>query len=111
MTDNKLRLVGYTRVSTTEQAEGYSLDAQDTHIKEWSNKENHTIVRNFVEAGQSARSDKRPTFQAMIRFVCHASQIDGVVVHKSDRFARNLLDYLNYRAILEQHGKRLFFVY
>jgi len=104
------KLVGYSRVSSREQVEGYSLNAQDKKIREWSSSEEYTLIKMFTEPGKSAKTDKRPTFQAMINYVCHSSEIKGIVVHKSDRFARNLLDYLQYRAKLEAHGKRLFSV-
>lgn len=110
MNQDELKLVGYGRVSSAEQVKGYSLDAQDTQIRVWGSQNDAEIFKMFIEKGKSGRSDQRPEFLKMIDFVCKSSYVDGVVVHKSDRFARNLLDYLTYRAELEQHGKRLFSV-
>ena len=105
-----LKLAGYSRVSTAEQVKGYSIDAQIEEQRKWANERHGEIERLFTEPGQSAKTDNRPVFQAMIRYVCASAEVDGILVHKSDRFARNLLDYLTYRAKLEANGKRLFSV-
>jgi site-specific DNA recombinase len=104
-----MKLAGYARVSTKEQAEGYSLDAQDTLIRKWASEQGHEVVAMFVERGKSARTDKRPEFQRAIKFVL-ADGADGILVHKSDRFARNLLDSLTYRNLFTKHNKVMFSV-
>lgn len=105
-----MNLVSYARVSSAEQVNGYSIDAQNRETQQWALKHGHNISRVFVEAGMSARSDKRRVFQEMISYVCGSDYIGGLVVHNSDRFARNLLDQLTYLDLLSSHGKRLFSV-
>lgn len=101
-----MKLVIYARVSSQEQVSGYSLDAQTDLCKKWADEHGHEAVRVFVEMGKSARTDNRPAFQSAIGYVL-AGGADGVLVHKSDRFARNLLDYLIYWDKLKEKGKRI----
>lgn len=101
-----MKLVIYVRVSSVEQVSGYSLDAQEAACRQWAADNGHEIVRIFVEPGQSARTDKRPAFQTMIQLV-KAGAAEAILIHKSDRIARNLLDLLSYRSQLEQAGRRI----
>ena len=91
----------YIRVSTTEQVGGYSLEAQMDELKAWCLQHDYKILAVYEEPGRSAKSDERPIFQKLIRdiekrIVC----AEAVIVHRLDRFARNLTDLLNYKARL-----------
>ncbi|GAG95874.1 unnamed protein product, partial [marine sediment metagenome] len=61
------------------------------------------VVKEFVEAGESARTDRRPQFQDMIASA-RAKEFDVVLVHKFDRFARNDYDFIVYEKELEDLG-------
>ena len=77
--------------------EGYSLDAQDRAGRLYCQIHGWEIVQAYRDEGRSARTDdlsKRPAFLQMLADA-EAGLIDVVVVHKLDRFARNL------RVILE----------
>lgn len=101
-----MRVVIYTRVSSTEQVSGYSLEAQEEQCRQWAAAQGHEVIRVFVEPGVSARTDQRLEFQSMIQIVT-AGAADAVLIHKSDRIARNLLDWLVYRDRLETAGKKI----
>lgn len=102
-----MRVVIYTRVSSAEQVSGgYSLEAQEEQCRDWAAAQGHEVIRAFIEPGISARTDQRPAFQTMIQIVM-AGAADAVLIHKSDRIARNLLDWLVYRDRLETAGKRI----
>lgn len=82
----------YERVSSEEQVEGYSLDAQDRAGRLYCEAHGWTVVRTYRDEGKSARTDdlgQRPQFATMLADA-EAGLIDVVVVHKLDRFARNL---------------------
>jgi DNA invertase Pin-like site-specific DNA recombinase len=96
----------YVRVSSQEQVSGYSLDAQTELCKKWASEQGHEVIEVFIEQGQSARTDKRPAFIQAINFV-RVGGAEAILVHKLDRFARNLQDYLGYRHLLEKSGSRL----
>lgn len=101
-----MRVVIYTRVSSQEQVTGYSLDAQQEECETWARAQGHQVVRTFVEPGRSARTDQRPEFQRMLRLV-KLGIAEAVLIHKSDRIARNLLDWLVTRNELEKTGRRV----
>ncbi|MGI8404659.1 MAG: recombinase family protein, partial [Thermomicrobiales bacterium] len=85
------RAATYIRVSSDEQVEGYSLDAQRRAILQHCKAQGWTVVREYRDEGKSARTDdlkKRPQFAAMLEDA-DRGLIDVVVVHKLDRFARN----------------------
>ncbi len=87
-----LRAGLYERVSSEEQVQGYSLDAQDRAGRGYCDAHGWTVVRVYRDEGKSARTDdfaKRPDFAQMIADA-EAGLLDVIVVHKLDRFARNL---------------------
>lgn len=85
-----VKAVGYVRVSTEEQTEGYGLDIQKKAIKEYA-KKNKIEVEIFEDAGISGANgfDKRAGLKALFEFVSH-NDIDYVIVHKYDRLSRDL---------------------
>jgi DNA invertase Pin-like site-specific DNA recombinase len=87
------RIAVYVRVSSEEQLEGYSLEAQLRAIRAYCAERGWRIVLEYVEEGKSARYEdltRRPRFKAMLE-AAEARRFDVVLVHKLDRFARNLL--------------------
>ena len=94
------------RVSDEEQVEGYSLDAQRRAFRDYAKGQGWIIYREYVEEGVSARTDdvtKRPLFQEAIKDAL-AGRFDVLVVHKLDRFARNVRVTLEQLEILEKAG-------
>jgi site-specific DNA recombinase len=81
----------YIRVSSEEQVEGFSLDAQERAIETYCQEHGYQVVARYRDEGKSARTDdlaKRPAFQRMLE-AAEAGRFDLVIVHKNDRFARN----------------------
>src|SRR5829696_1433909 len=86
-----VRAALYERVSSEEQVEGYSLDAQDRAGQLYCEAHGFEVVQVYRDEGRSARTDdlaKRPAFQQMLTDA-GVGLFDVVVVHKLDRFARN----------------------
>ena len=79
------------RVSSEEQVEGYSLDAQIRAFRSLVEARGGTVYKEWVEEGVSAHTDDittRPLFREAIDEAL-AHRYDVLVVHKLDRFARN----------------------
>lgn len=94
--------IGYCRVSSEEQLEGRSLDAQRTAIEEYCSGRNWTLAALCSDEGRSARSDSvsaRPGF-AKVLDQCRAGRAEVVVVHTLDRWSRNLRVTLEAFAVL-----------
>jgi len=86
-------VVAYLRVSSREQAEGYSIDAQRRKCRELIEKEGLTLAcEPFIEVHSAATKGKRPVFAAMIEFLRKNPSVGGIVAHKIDRLMRNLGD-------------------
>ena len=102
-----MRAVTYLRVSTREQSEeGYSLAAQRNVIGRYLDDHEWEHLREFCDAGESARSADRPQYQALLDFLAD-NDVDVLVVHKLDRLARNLEDHAALRAQLRQRSVQL----
>jgi site-specific DNA recombinase len=89
--------VSYLRVSTKDQAErggeaeGFSIPAQRQACMHKATSLNATVVEEFIDAGESAKTSQRPALQEMLTYV-KANGVQYVIVHKVDRLARNRLD-------------------
>jgi len=102
--DKHIRCCIYTRVSTEEQAErDLSLPFQLERCRYHAQGKGWEVVKEFVDAGESARTDKRPDFQKMIT-AARNKEFDVILVHKFDRFARNDYDFIVYEKELEDLG-------
>lgn len=96
----------YTRVSNRDQADGFSLDAQERLCREYCASEGWPEPVVYTDAGRSAFSDsikKRPAFARLLA-AAEAREFDVVVVHKLDRFARNQETALREFRLLAKHG-------
>ena len=85
---------------------GYSLDAQTRAFRSLVEARGGTVSKEWVEEGVSAHTDditQRPLFQAAINQAL-AHRFDVLVVHKLDRFARNVRVTLEYLEKLEKAG-------
>jgi site-specific DNA recombinase len=93
-----MRAVLYARVSSEEQVEGYSIDAQKRAFRSLVQGRGWMPSKEYVEEGKSARTEdinKRPVFKEVITDAL-AGKFDVLVVHKLDRFSRNLRLTLEY---------------
>ena len=101
-----MRAALYGRVSTEEQLQGYSIDAQKRAFSVLCQGRGWTPFREYIEEGRSARTeniDKRPVFKKMVADAL-ASEFNIMVVHKLDRFSRNLRLTLEYFEKLSKAG-------
>ena len=88
----------YARVSSEEQVEGYSIDAQSRAFRLLCESKQWTPYREYIEEGKSARTEdinKRPVFKQAISDGLNG-RYDVLVVHKVDRFSRKLRITLEY---------------
>ncbi len=102
----------YLRVSTKDQAErgggaeGFSIPAQREACMRKAESLGATVVAEFIDAGESARSANRPELQRMLQFIGLA-RVPFVIVHKVDRLARNRVDDVEINMQLTAAGSKL----
>ena len=101
-----MKAVGYIRVSSAEQVEGYSLDVQERDFFQHCEAKGWEPVGVYWEEGKSAHTDaisRRPVFKQLLDDASRGT-FDVVVVHTADRWARNTRVALNSVAILARHS-------
>ena len=102
------KAVAYARYSTEMQREE-SIEAQLRAIREYAEKNNMLIIRQYIDRAKSATSDKRPEFLQMIADA-KEHNFNAVVVHKLDRFSRDRYDSAYYKRELKRHRVALYSV-
>jgi site-specific DNA recombinase len=107
-----LRAAIYPRVSSRGQLtdydpDGLSLPAQQEACRRKAEAIGAEVVAEFVERAESARTAKRPAFREMMQRITEQRDIDVVIVHKLDRWARNMREDLNMYAEILDAGVRL----
>jgi site-specific DNA recombinase len=86
------RVVGYFRVSSEEQLEGYSIAAQKRAYHQYVESHGYISIAEYSDEGKSARTDnikRRPQFAQMLQDA-EAGLFETIIVHKMDRFSRSL---------------------
>ena len=103
MSQEKTKVYIYTRVSTTMQIDGYSLDAQKARMKDYADFNDYQIVGEYEDAGKSGKSiEGRASFCRMMEDI--KSGKDGVayvLVFKLSRFGRNAADVLSTLQVMQ----------
>ena len=109
-TQRQLRVAAYCRVSTDDEEQLSSYEAQQNYYtdKIMTNKD-WTLAGLFADEGITGTSArKRPEFLRMIR-MCKKKKIDVVLTKSISRFARNTVDCLNYIRALRELGIAVIF--
>lgn len=99
----------YTRVSTSVQVDGYSLDAQRDKLRKYAEYEDMTIVGEYSDEGFSGKNIQgRLEFQRMLSDIQEGKDdISFVLVFKLSRFGRNAADVLNSLQLMQDFGVNL----
>lgn len=103
------RFIAWARVSSQRQKdEGWSLEYQEQKLAEYAARNGGEVVKLYVVAETASKHQERRTFQEMLSFAReHARQLDGLLVMKIDRAARNMRDFVVLESLEEDHGVRL----
>lgn len=99
----------YTRVSTSMQVDGYSLDAQKDKLRKYAEFQNMLVAGEYCDEGKSGKNiEGRPEFLRMRRDI--ESGKDGVsfvLVFKLSHFGRNAADVLTSLQRMQDFGVNL----
>ena len=109
MAKDKTKVYIYTRVSTTIQIEGYSLDAQKARMKAFAEYNDYEIVGEYEDAGKSGKSiEGRAEFNKMLEDIKSGKDgVSFVLVFKLSRFGRNAADVLSTLQVMQDFGVNL----
>ena len=105
----RTKVYTYTRVSTSMQVDGYSLDAQKERIKKYADAFDYEIVAEYEDAGKSGKSiEGRAEFKRMLEDIeTNKDGVSYVLVFKLSRFGRNAADVLNSLQFMQDYGVNL----
>lgn len=100
--------VGYLRVSTDQQADGYGLDVQRSSIEQWAGNRGERVVAWSRDEGVSGTLEPsvRDGWQHARRLV-NEHDAEGIVVAKADRLSRDLIGQEVTVRDCQQSGVRL----
>jgi DNA invertase Pin-like site-specific DNA recombinase len=88
-----MKVVLYCRVSTEEQAgSGVSLEVQEAKLRAYAELFDLEVAAVVVDAGESAKSLKRPGLQRALTML-DSGQADGICVTKLCRLTRSVSDW------------------
>lgn len=109
MKKEKIKVYLYTRVSTTMQIDGYSLDAQKTKMKAFCDYNEYEIAGEYEDAGKSGKSiEGRVSFNQMMEDIKSGKdEVSYVLVFKLSRFGRNAADVLATLQVMQDFGVNL----
>ena len=92
------------RVSSDEQARGYSLGVQEEALKRYCERNGISVVYEFKE-DHSAKNFNRPAFTQFLKHLkTQKGKVDYLLFTTWDRFSRNQLDALNMIQKLRSYG-------
>ena len=99
----------YTRVSTSMQVDGYSLDAQKNKLRKYADFSDMIIANEYSDEGKSGKSVQgREEFQQMLADIQEEKDgVSFVLVFKLSRFGRNAADVLNSLQLMQDFGVNL----
>jgi len=83
-----MKAIILARVSTTEQEDGHSLDAQINRLKDYCQRKGLIIDKEFVIVESSTRGE-RPEFNKMITYIKSQKEKIALVCDKVDRLQRS----------------------
>ena len=108
-----MNVVIWSRVSSREQREGYSIDAQLRLNRERAQANGWHVAREFVVAESAKRGAERIAFNQMFAWVkanAKREKIKAILSHKLDRICRNMRDAVRLQELEDACGVQLAFV-
>lgn len=99
-----MNAMAYYRFSSDNQHEE-SIEAQMECVRGFAERNNITIIKEYIDRAESATTDDRTNFQIMVAEV-ESGQIkpDLLLVDKFDRYCRNIADHFTYKFMFEKYG-------
>ncbi len=88
-----MEVFGYTRVSTENQLENYSIDEQEERIRFYCRAKGWRLLKIYTDGGYSGSNTCRPALQQMLAHI-REGETEAVVACKLDRLSRSQKDTL-----------------
>ncbi len=102
-----LKVVAYCRVSTDNQKEEGTINLQVNSIEEYCKGKGYDLVDIFKDEGVSGGLENRPALADLFAFLENNKDIQGVVIYKLDRLARDIVLQETFIRDFERRGIQL----
>ena len=103
-----MKVLGYIRVSSKSQLDGYSIINQKDKINSYCNYMGYDLVEVYEDRGISGMSiDKRNGYRDMLEYLLN-NEIDGIVVYSLSRLGRRMKDVIGFLDVLKRNGKSFY---
>ena len=107
MKNKVINVLAYVRVSTDDQAKGFSPEYQIEIIEKFCELKGYNILKIYND-DHSAKDFSRPEWQKLRAYaMANKKDIDYVLFHKWDRYSRNIQESYNTLAEFEGWGIEL----
>ena len=103
-----MKVLGYIRVSSKMQLNGYSLKLQKEKIKNYCKYMDIELVEIYEDKGISGMGiDKRNGYKEMVDYLMN-NEIDGIVVYSLSRLGRRMKDVIGLLDVLKKNNKSFY---
>jgi len=103
-----MKVALYARVSSEKQDVDLSISAQLKSLREYTIRNGHQLVKEYVDEAESGKTAARPSFREMIAAARRSQKpFDLILVWKYSRFARSREDSIVFKTMLKKHGIRV----
>jgi site-specific DNA recombinase len=100
-----MNAVVYTRVSSKEQEDNFSLPYQKKVCEEFARRIGYNVLAFFGGTYESAKTDERKEFNRMLSFVKKSKEkIAHIIVYNEDRFSRTGANAIYITSELKKQG-------
>ncbi len=105
----KMKAIILARISSDEQKDGHSLEAQIRNLKLYAEQKNLIITKEFTLV-ESSTKQRRPEFERMIDFIKTQKEKIALVVDTVDRLQRSFRETPTFNELMEKDLLELHFV-
>jgi len=105
--ENLKKVFGYCRVSTENQKEEKTIDIQEEALKKHAEDNGLELLSIFKDEGISGSLEQRPGLTQLLSLLTNSPEIDGVLIYKLDRLARDVVIQENLIKEFQRLGKRV----
>jgi|TARA_R110000737_G_scaffold262347_1_gene270436 site-specific DNA recombinase len=103
-----MKVLGYIRVSSKSQLDGYSIINQKDKINSYCKYMGYNLVEVYEDRGISGMSiDKRDGYRDMLEYLLN-NEIDGIIVYSLSRLGRRMKDVIGFLDVLKRSGKSFY---
>ncbi len=108
MPEENNRAIAFSRVSSDEQGDGFSLEAQSELAFKYAKLKRLKIVKNWEERESASKEDLRKAFDEMLDYISK-NNIQHAIFDKIDRAVRGLKSAYKIEELIEKHSVKFHF--